>query len=123
MYEYSAAIVRVIDGDTIVVDLDMGRRLWVRDAKHRLAGCNAREAKMPGGAEATANLRTLLPAGELVRLRSLKPYKYGDEYMADITLPDGRALVPLLIADGWASPWTGRGPAPLPPWPRVTGVG
>jgi endonuclease YncB( thermonuclease family) len=119
LYTYAATIVRVIDGDSIVCDLDLGRHLWVRDAKHRLNGCNARALAQPGGPEARDNLAALLPVGAVVTLKSLKPYKYGDEYMADITLPDGRDLVPLLIADGWAVGWNGLGPKPVPPWPRT----
>jgi endonuclease YncB( thermonuclease family) len=119
IYTYAATIVRIIDADSIVVDLDMGRHIWVRDAKHRLNGCNAREHTEPGGPEARDNLAALLPVGAVVTLKSLKPYKYGDEYMADITLPDGRDLVPLLIADGWAVGWSGLGPKPVPPWPRL----
>jgi len=118
MYTYAATITRIIDADSLVVDLDMGRHLWVRDAKHRLNGCNARANTDPGGVEARDNLAVLLPVGAVVTLHSLKPYKYGDEYMADITLPDGRDLVPLLIAEQWAAPWNGRGAKPVPPWPR-----
>lgn len=118
MYTYAATIRRIIDADSLVVDLDMGRHLWVRDAKHRLNGCNAREHTDPGGVAARDNLATLLPVGSVVTLQSLKAYKYGDEYMADITLPDGRDLVSLLIAEHWLAPWDGTGPKPVPPWPR-----
>lgn len=118
LYTYRAVMARVVDGDTVIVDLDLGRGLWLRKAKHRLAGCNARESDDPGGPEARDNLAALLPVGSTVTLRSLKPYKYGDEYMAEIVLPDGRELVPLLIAEHWAAPWDGRGERPLPPWPR-----
>jgi len=117
MYTYAATVVRVVDGDSIIVDLDLGRRIWVRDAPHRLAGIAARELKMPGGVEARNNLSTLLPVGALVTLRSLRPYKYGDSYMAQITLSDGTDLCNRLIADGWALPWDGRGSQPVPSWP------
>lgn len=96
----------------------MGRHIWERNAKHRLNGCNSRALTEPGGTEARDNLAALLPVGAIVTLKSLKPYKYGDEYMCDIILPDGRDLVPLLIAEGWSAPWNGLGPKPIPPWPR-----
>lgn len=117
MYSYTAVIVRVHDGDTVIVDLDMGRRIWVREAPHRLAGVAARELSMPGGVEAREHLAGLLPAGLKVTLQSLKPYKYGDGYMARITLPSGLDVATQLIVDGWALPWDGRGPQPVPPWP------
>ncbi len=128
MYEYSAVVRRIIDGDSIVVDVDMGRGIWVLKARHRLVGCNARALADPGGAEARANLLELIPEGTRVTLRSYKPYKYGGsdeaaEYMCDITagpfLPPGvGSLVAHLIATGWAALWDGHGPAPQPPWPR-----
>lgn len=118
IYTYLATVTAVHDGDTFTVSLDLGRHIWVLAAKHRLNGCNARELAQPGGPEAHANLAALLPIGAVVTLRSLKPYKYGDEYMADITLPDGRDLVSLLIADNWLAPWDGTGSKPVPPWPR-----
>lgn len=123
MYTYTAVIVRVHDGDTVIVDLDLGRRIWVREASHRLAGVAARELKMPGGAEARDHLAGLLPAGMMVTLQSLKPYKYGEGYMARITLPGGQDLATALILDGWAVPWDGRGPQPVPSWPRKAGTG
>lgn len=118
--EYKAIIGRIVDGDTIVVDLDLGRHLWVRDAKHRLQGCNAIEHNKPGGQEAKANLESLLPIGTTMELHSFKPYKFGDEYMCDIVLPDRQLLlVDTLIRTGWVAPWDGNGSPPLPAWPRA----
>lgn len=118
-FVYPATIESVHDGDTLTVSLDMGRHIWQLGAKHRLYGCNARELAQPGGPEAHTNLSALLPVGLVVMLTSLKPYKYGDEYMAAITLPDGTDLVSLLIADQWLAPWDGTGTKPVPPWPRT----
>lgn len=128
MYEYAAVVRRIVDGDTIIVDLDMGRGIWVLKARHRLLGCNARKLTDPGGAEARQHLHDLIPEDSPITLRSFKPYKYGGsdqaaEYMADVTagpfLPAGVAsLVAHLIETQWAAPWDGRGPAPQPPWPR-----
>src|SRR6266498_152027 len=70
MYEYAAVIRRVIDGDSIVVDVDMGRGIWVLKARHRLVGCNARKLSDPGGVQARANLLELIPEGTQVTLRS-----------------------------------------------------
>jgi endonuclease YncB( thermonuclease family) len=30
----------------------------------------------------------------------------------------GQNINQLLVDQGWAVPWDGRGPQPLPPWPR-----
>lgn len=119
MYQYAAVITRVVDGDTVQADVDLGFHVWLRGAMFRLLGCNAIEHDQPGGAEATANLATLLPAGTPVVLTSVKVDKYGGRYDCSITLPDGRDLVSLLIAGQWAAPWDGTGPKPVPPWPRT----
>ena len=38
MYEYKATIVRVVDGDTVDVDIDLGFDVWVRSQRIRLFG-------------------------------------------------------------------------------------
>lgn len=120
LYTYAATVVRVVDGDTARLDVSLGFRAWLRNESFRLASCNARELDEPGGKEARDHLAELLPAGTAVVLRSVKADKYGDRFDASIELPDGRDLVDVLCADGWAAPWDGRGERPVPPWPRAT---
>lgn len=126
MYEYNAIVRDVHDGDTITVDIDLGLHTWKHRISLRLYGCNARELKDPGGAEARDNLAALLPLGSRIVVRSHQPDrdlpedKYGGRYDATVTLLDGSDLVTRLIADQWASPWDGKGTRPVPAWPRVT---
>lgn len=116
LYVFAATVMQVHDGDTLTVDLDLG--FSVRTVQHlRLLGCNAIELGQPGGHEAKANLEQLV-LGRTVVVRTVKPDKFGGRYDAAVTLPDGRDLVPLLIADDWAVAWDGTGPKPVPPWPR-----
>lgn len=116
-----AYVVRVIDGDTVVLDIDLGYHSWQRDQSHRLAGCNAWEKATVAGAAARTNLIGLLPTGLEVSVRTVKPDKFGDRYDAYITLPDGRDLTFLLIAEQWVAAWDGKGLKPVPPWPRTIG--
>lgn len=108
----------VIDGDTIdvLVDLDVFDEWLMR--RFRLLGCNARELRQPGGREARDNLQVLLPRGAEVAITSVKLDKFGGRYDAIVTLPDGRDLVDVLVAGGWAVRWDGRGQRPVPDWPR-----
>jgi micrococcal nuclease len=119
-YQYRAAVVRVVDGDTLILDVDLGFHVWLRGQSFRLLGCNARELHDPGGVEARDNLRNLfdLPAFRDVTLRTVKVDKFGGRFDATIMLTGGTDLVGMLIADGWAVAWDGTGERPVPSWPR-----
>lgn len=43
MYQYAARLIRVIDGDTVVLDLDLGFYQWRLARSYRLARINAPE--------------------------------------------------------------------------------
>lgn len=47
MYEYKCKLVRVIDGDTIVIDIDYGMDMWRHKVSVRLWGINAPEVRGP----------------------------------------------------------------------------
>jgi len=114
-----ATVRRIVDGDTIHVDIDMDLKVVLLDYPLRLAGCNAAPISTPSGVGAAAYLSTVIPPGTLVVLLTIKDYKYGGEYIARVLLQDGTDVVAQLIAQQWAAPWDGRGPQPLPPWPRT----
>ena len=42
-YLYRAVVVRVVDGDTIDVDIDLGFYVWIRKQRIRLIGIDAPE--------------------------------------------------------------------------------
>lgn len=52
LYTYQAEIVRVIDGDTVVANIDLGFRTWLHDEHLRLYGIDAPE-RGSGQAEAS----------------------------------------------------------------------
>jgi endonuclease YncB( thermonuclease family) len=45
--------------------------------------------------------------------------KYGGRVDGLVRDLRGLDVAAQLVADGWASLWDGRGPAPTPAWPRV----
>lgn len=51
MYEYNAHVIRVVDGDTLHVRLDLGLDIYT-DVTLRLAGVNTPEMSTPDGAAA-----------------------------------------------------------------------
>lgn len=118
-YTYTAVITKPPhDADTVFADVDLGFGVWLRGQSYRLAGLNARELAMPGGAEAQAVLAAILRPGTPITLTSVKPDKFAGRWDCVITLDDGTVLNDWLISQQWAAPWTGKGTAPLPPWPR-----
>jgi hypothetical protein len=84
-----AFVVKITDGDTVELDVDLGFEI-TRRASFRLLGLNARELHDPGGREAKMNLTLLLPMGSAVLLTSVKNDKFGGRYDAILTTT-GRA--------------------------------
>lgn len=87
MYNYSAVIERVVDGDTVDVVLDLGFFIYTKQ-RVRMAHINAPEKNQTGGKEATDWLTDKLKPNTKVMVSSLKPHagdKYG-RFLADIYL-------------------------------------
>ena len=45
MYEYKCKIVKIVDGDTVDVDLDLGFGVWLRDERVRIMGIDTPESR------------------------------------------------------------------------------
>ena len=45
MYEYKCKINRVIDGDTVDVDIDLGFGIWIKDERVRIVGIDTPESR------------------------------------------------------------------------------
>ena len=56
MYEYECKIVRVIDGDSIVVDIDLGFGLWIHGESIRLFGVDCPECRSRDKEEKAAGI-------------------------------------------------------------------
>jgi micrococcal nuclease len=79
-YLYRAIVVRVVDGDTIDVDIDLGFYVWIKKQRIRLLGIDAPEVKgatRPEGIAATEHLKSLIE-GESIILRTVKGDDGGD---------------------------------------------
>lgn len=125
---YRAAVVEVVDGDTLKAEIDVGvAGIWLRPRKLRLAGCNARESRnpgrQPGGPEAKAHLAALLPPSSPIQVQVISETAdpHG-RWIASVALPNGTDLVEYLVTNQWAARWDGHtlvdGKPPVPPWPR-----
>ena len=107
MYEYSATVISVYDGDTITVSVDMGFHI-TQTMSVRLARINSPEVRggsSTEGLEARDYLRSIL-LGKKVTLVTYKDgkEKYG-RYLADVYLGEPRVfncVNDMMVAKGFA---------------------
>lgn len=100
-YRYKAVLRRVIDGDTIVVDVDLGFHVWVRDVKLRLRDINAYELSEQKGVDALNFVLGIVGTNINYVVDCIKPDKYGDRWDAYVYLLDGRVLNQLVRDAGY----------------------
>jgi len=74
LYEYKCTIVKVIDGDTVDVSIDLGLRIY-HETRIRLYGINAPEINTDEGKRAKSRLSELMPVGGEFILRTIKDRK------------------------------------------------
>jgi endonuclease YncB( thermonuclease family) len=115
-YTFNVTVVRVVDGDTIVGNVDLGFHIAV-EMPIRVYGINAPETSVhPAGEEATAFLAALLgwrpDAHPTVIVRTHAPAnavgldKYG-RWLGELYLLDGRDVAEVMIAAGHAVAYFG----------------
>lgn len=112
MYEYRATCTRVVDGDTLLAEIDAGLRIK-SDQVLRVAGLDTPELRASDpklrarAAAAKARVMELLPVGGKFVVRTEKDTqdRYG-RWLAHITLSDGRSLNALLLSEGLAVTYT-----------------
>lgn len=78
-YSYNAKVVRVVDGDTVVLNVDLGFRTW-HESPFRMLGIDAPEINAAGtnGEDSRDWLRAVLPVGLAVRIETQRSAdKYG----------------------------------------------
>lgn len=87
-YVYDATVVKVVDGDTVHVKLDLGCDIRIEPMQIRMVGINAKGKNTKSGKLAMAALQELLPVGSNVRIETKKDEKekYG-RYLGILHLP------------------------------------
>jgi micrococcal nuclease len=96
MYEYKATVKRVIDGDSLVLDIDLGFYMFMNETKIRLYGLDTPEMNSDDpllrlqAVLATRYLYDNLPVGSKVTIKTVldKREKYG-RLLATIITQDG----------------------------------
>ncbi len=82
LFTFKAYIERVVDGDTLVVQVDLGFSLWTRQYL-RLRGIDCPELDTPEGKKAKKFVERELETAPYVIISSTKSDKY-DRYLADV---------------------------------------
>jgi len=103
---YPATVVKLIDGDTMRLDIDLG--FDVRYGSNcRVYGINAPELRTPQGKEALAFAATLVKAGDQVKVFSCGWDKYGGRFDGDVVLSEDRSFATLMLDAGHAVVYKG----------------
>ena len=119
MYEYKANLVKVVDGDTVDVDIDLGFGVWLKDERVRVMGIDTPESRTSDkveklfGLAAKKRVQELL--GEKVILKTFAAKDgedmkgkfgriLGDFYIGQ----DKKLLTEIMIDEGHAVPYHGQ---------------
>ncbi len=99
MYEYNCNIVRVVDGDTVDVDIDLGFGIWVRNERVRLSGIDTPESRTRDltekfyGKYATQYVIAKLGESSVLRTKKDRAGKFG------------RVLGEFIVYDEYSDSW------------------
>ena len=118
MYEYKCKILRVVDGDTVDVDIDLGFGVWMHKERVRMMGIDTPESRTRDrvekafGLASKDRLNELLPVGsthvlktEIDRSGEDKKGKFG-RILGDFLVDAGRCT-DILIEEGHAVAYFG----------------
>lgn len=97
---YEARVVKAVDGDTTLMDIDQGRNVWARNTYVRYAGINAPEmhgAEAEAGEAALEHLMSLIEVGQKVWLAEIE-YHETEKYGRDLAVVYTEAPASLLWA-------------------------
>lgn len=119
MYEYKALINRVVDGDTVDVDIDLGFGVWLHDERVRIMGIDTPESRTRDlvekafGLASKARLKELIPEGTVQTLKT-EVDKDGEDakgkfgrILGDFLSEGGRRITEILIEEGHAVDYYG----------------
>jgi len=78
MFEYNCKIVRVVDGDTVDVDIDLGFGIWIHKERIRLHGIDTPESRTRDlvekkfGLQSKKMIESWMPVGSIQTLVTVK---------------------------------------------------
>ena len=118
MYEYKCKILRVVDGDTVDIDIDLGFGIWMHKERVRMMGIDTPESRTRDkvekafGLASKDRLKELLPIGSIQHLKTEidrsgedKKGKFG-RILGDFIV-DEKRCTDILIEEGHAVAYFG----------------
>ena len=110
MYEYRAHVIKVVDGDTVDVDIDLGFGVMLKEERVRIIGIDTPESRTSDkveklfGLAAKNRLKELLGKECLLKTQINKDGedmkgKFG-RILGDFVAKDGRMVTDILIEEG-----------------------
>lgn len=114
MYEYRCKILRIVDGDTVDVDIDLGFGVWMHKERVRVAGIDTPESRTKDLVEKQFGLaskqfvKDLMPIGsqQIIKTQKDKTGKFG-RILGDFII-DGVLLSQLMIEKHHAVEYNGE---------------
>jgi micrococcal nuclease len=118
MYEYKCKIVKVVDGDTVDVDIDLGFGCWLKDERVRIMGIDTPESRTSDkvekifGLKAKERLNSLLGANAILQTQVSKngenmKGKFGRILGNFLTEDGSKVCADVLVAEGHAVHYSG----------------
>lgn len=112
MYEYRAKLVKVVDGDTVDVDIDLGFGVWLKDERVRIMGIDTPESRTSDkvekvfGLAAKERMKQLIEKDTILKTfaakdgedmkgkfgRILGDFIVGDKMVTEIMIEEGHAV-------------------------------
>lgn len=119
---YQCKLVRVVDGDTMDVTVDLGFEVYIR-VRIRLMGVNAPEMDTTAGRRVKAAVNEWF--GDLNRIHLLRSFSAKDKYgrrICDFEHAETHELLSTwLLTNGMAAPWPTPKKRIADPWERHEG--
>ena len=119
MYEYRCKVIKVIDGDTVDVDIDLGFDIMLRDERVRIMGIDTPESRTRDkvekkfGLAAKEFVRFMMPVGsaQTITTQKDKTGKFGrilgDFKIWDKEKDETKSLTQIMLDNHHAVPYTG----------------
>lgn len=121
MYEYRAKLIKVVDGDTVDVDIDLGFGVWLKDERVRIMGIDTPESRTSDKVEKVFGLASKERLKELLgKDCTLKTFaaKDGEDMkgkfgriLGDFISNEGRMITEIMIDEGHAVKYHGQNKA------------